>query len=118
MITQRPDDNKRDHGGRWEFPGGKLQFGESPRESLEREIFEEMGIRVKVEDLVEISSNVYRDDLHVVLVAFRCIYLGGTIQKKDISDFKWLSVEEMDDYDITEADQVFVKKLKHYSYFP
>lgn len=117
LITKRPDDG-RDNGGRWEFPGGKLDFGESPRESLKRELFEEMGITVAVEDLIEISSKVYSETLHVILVAFRCIHLKGEIQKKEIQDYAWVTIDEMSSYDITQADQIFIKKLQHYSFYP
>lgn len=112
LITQRPEDG-RHNGGRWEFPGGKVDFGESPRIGLEREIFEELGLKVSAKDIFEVSSNVYKDaNRHVVLMACICYIKEGTIVKKDIQDFKWVTPKEMDDFDITEADIPFVKKLQ------
>jgi len=48
---------------------------------------------------------------HVVLLGFLCTFLSGTIQKKDIADFKWVTPAEMSEYDITEADHPFILKL-------
>jgi len=109
LVTQRPDDG-RHNGGRWEFPGGKLDFGENPRDSLKREIKEEIDIEVEVKEIFDISSNLYGDK-HVVLLGFHCNYVSGEIDKKDISDFKWLNTSEMKTYDITEADLPFIEKL-------
>ena len=109
LITQRPDDG-RHNANKWEFPGSKLEFGEQPRECLEREIKEELGIEVKAEDIFAISSHVYGEK-HVVLLGFHCKLISGDIQKHDISDFKWVSKEDIGNYDIAEADIKFVEKL-------
>ncbi len=112
LITQRPEDG-RHNGGRWEFPGGKVDFGEDPRIGLEREIFEEINITVSAEDIFELSSNVYEDaNKHVILLGCICHWKEGTISKKDIQDYKWVTPKEMDEYDITEADIPFIKKLQ------
>jgi 8-oxo-dGTP diphosphatase len=110
LITKRPI--SKHNGGRWEFPGGKVEFGEDLRTCLEREIKEELGIEIKADEIFEYSSFVYEEKRHVVLVAFHCKYLSGKIQKHDIDDYAWVSPKEMDDYDITEADIDFVEKLK------
>ena len=112
LVTQRPDDG-RHNGGRWEFPGGKVDFGEDPRYGLEREISEELDIEVSAEDIFELSSNVYSDaNKHVVLLACHCVWKSGDISKKDVQDFRWLLPDEMSDYDITEADIPFIEKLQ------
>src|SRR3989344_5322385 len=99
LITQRP---KEAHNGmRWEFPGGKLDFGEDPRECLEREIMEEIGIKIKAEEILEYSSHVYKGEKHIVLLGFKCKYLSGTIKKLNINDFAWATLKEMEKYDIT-----------------
>lgn len=110
LITQRP---KETHNGlRWEFPGGKLDFGEEPRRCLEREIKEELGIKIKAEEILEYSSHVYGGEKHIVLLGFKCKYLSGTIKKLNINDFAWVSLKEIGKYDITEADLPFIEKLK------
>ncbi|MEK6800896.1 MAG: (deoxy)nucleoside triphosphate pyrophosphohydrolase [Nanoarchaeota archaeon] len=109
LITQR---KKETHNGlRWEFPGGKVNFGEDPRKALEREIKEELGIEIKAEDIFELSSHVYNKEKHIVLLACHCIYEKGEIKKQDIEDFKWILPKEISKYDITEADLPFIKKL-------
>lgn len=110
LITQRL---KNSHNGlRWEFPGGKLDFGEDPIDCLKREIMEELGIKISVGDILEYSSHVYSGEKHIVLLGFKCKYLSGKIKKAGINDFAWVSLEDMKEYDITEADLPFIKKLK------
>ena len=109
LITQRP---KNEHNSlRWEFPGGKLKFGEDPKRGLEREIKEEIGIRIKVKEIFEYSSHVYNEKKHIVLIAFICELISGKIKKIDINNFAWVSPKEMKSYDITEADIPFIDKL-------
>jgi len=109
LIPQRPMD--KHNGGRWEFPGGKVDFGEDPRSCLAREIKEELGIEIKVLEIFEYSSHVYDGLKHVILIAFSCSYVSGTIQNKEIADYAWVAPEEFKNYDITEADLPFVDKL-------
>ena len=109
LITQRL---KQSHNGlRWEFPGGKLNFGEDPRKGLEREIMEELGIKVTAGEIFEYSSFVYTAEKHIVLLGFKCEYVSGEIQKLSINDYAWVYPDEMSKYDITEADLPFVHKL-------
>lgn len=110
LITQRPKDTH--NGLRWEFPGGKLDFGEDPRDCLEREILEELGIKIKAGEILEYSSHVYNREKHIVLLGFKCKFLSGKIQKLKINNFIWIKPEEISKYDITEADLPFIKKLK------
>lgn len=110
LITQRP--MHTNNAGRWEFPGGKLNFGEDLRLCLEREINEELGIKIKAKHIFEYSSHVYGEDKHIVLLAFHCDYISGEIQKQEIADFAWVSAEEMKNFDITEADLPFIEALK------
>jgi len=109
LITQRPE--KLHNGLRWEFPGGKVDFGEDPRFTLEREIKEELNIEIEAKDIFELSSHVYDETKHIVLLACHCIYKSGEIKKQGIKDYKWVTPKQMLDYDITEADLPFIKKL-------
>lgn len=74
-------------------------------------IKEELGIMIKVLEPFEVSSFIYDKDKQVILLGFYCSHVSGEIQKKDISDFSWVSPKELEDYDITEADLPFIKKL-------
>ncbi len=110
LITQRPKD--KHNALRWEFPGGKLNFGEDPRACLEREIREELGINIKANEIFEYSSHVYGGEKHIVLIAFLCKFIKGHIEKKEIHNYAWVTPEEMKKFDITEADLPFIEKLK------
>lgn len=110
LITQRLEGSH--NGLRWEFPGGKLDFGEDPRECLEREIQEELGIKIRAGDLFEYSSHVYNEEKHVLLLGINCEYISGEIKKHEINDYAWVELKDMNKYDITEADITFVKKLQ------
>jgi 8-oxo-dGTP diphosphatase len=109
LITQRKKDMHNSL--RWEFPGGKVDFGEDPRNALEREIHEELGIQIEAREIFELSSHVYNDEKHIVLLACHCYFKEGEIEKKEIHDFKWVNPQEMLNYDITEADLPFIQKL-------
>ncbi len=110
LITQRPANSS--HGAkRWEFPGGKVDFGEDLKECLKREIYEELGIKISVGDFFGYSSHVYGDEKHVILFGFHCKCISGKLQKHGIEDYAWVAPEEMCNYDITEADLPFVEKL-------
>jgi 8-oxo-dGTP diphosphatase len=110
LITQRrPTDH---NAGRWEFPGGKVDFGEDPRKGLEREIKEELGIVVKAHELLDYSSFVYEGKKHIVLLGIHCDYVSGEIEHREVADHAWVTKKEMESYDMTEADPPLMKKLK------
>ena len=109
LLTQRPLD--KHNGGRWEFPGGKVDFGEDLRECLKREIDEELGVSIKVGEPVEYSSHVYDNEKHVVLLGFKCTFIEGTIKHKEIKDHAWVRASDFNKFDITEADIPFLDKL-------
>ncbi len=111
LVTQRPDDG-RNNAGRWEFPGGKVDFGEDPRACLERELKEELGIDIKAGEIIDLSSHIYFNKIHVVLIGIKSKIISGEIENKDISDHKWLKLEELDKIDICESDIPIINKLK------
>ncbi|WP_027716421.1 (deoxy)nucleoside triphosphate pyrophosphohydrolase [Desulfuromonas sp. TF] len=108
LITRRPQESR--HGGMWEFPGGKLDAGESPQECLSREILEELGLEVAVESIFEIAYHRYEWG-PVLILAFECRVLNGEIRHIGISDHRWVSPEEMRLYDILPADRPIIAKL-------
>jgi len=71
-----------------------------------------LGIKIKAKEIIDYSSHVYNEEKHIILIAFICEYLSGEIKKIEINDYTWLSLNEMKDYDITEADLSFIEKLK------
>jgi 8-oxo-dGTP diphosphatase len=95
---------------KWEFPGGKLEWGEDPRDGLKREIREELGIEIEVGDVVEVVSHTY-EDRQIVLIAYKCRYVSGTVQMLDVHDVRWVRPEELRTVDLSPADVPIVDKL-------
>lgn len=109
LITQRK--SNADHGLQWEFPGGKLNYAEDPKEGLRREIIEELDMEIEVGDVFEVISHCY-GERHILLLCYLCRYLGQKPTTKDCQDFHWVTPEEMDNYPFTAADVPVVKKLQ------
>ena len=97
-------------GGKWEFPGGKLESGETPEACLRRELREELGIETSVEEFVCSSRFVYRH-ITIELLVYRTSYVSGEIRLNEHDRVKWVLPEELKDYDFSEADKPVVRKL-------
>ena len=93
--------------GKWEFPGGKIESGESDQEALKREIKEELNINIEVEDLIDTNYNEYKE-FNVNLKVYRCKYLSGTIRDAEHLSLKWIKGKELDSLDWAEADKPIV----------
>lgn len=109
LIAQRK--STADHGLKWEFPGGKLNYGEDPKEGLRREIIEELDMEIEVGDILEVISHCY-GERHILLLCYSCHYLGQKPTTRDCQDFRWVTTQEMDYYEFTAADVPVVKKLQ------
>lgn len=94
----------------WEFPGGEVRFGETPEFCLRREIREELGIRIKGDELFGVSSHVYDRIGHVILLAYHCKFISGEIGKG--INYAWVTPAEMSRYNFCEADIPLVRKLQ------
>lgn len=107
LIDQRTGDALRAVNGQWEVPGGKLEFGETPREAIRREIFEETGYKVKVGAPVmyaDVGTLAYPDRLqHTVVTYYLCELEDKTEQVEQhdhkISGCRWITPDELDDYE-------------------
>ena len=99
-------------GGYWEFPGGKIESGETPAECAARELREEMDVRIETDGILAETVHDYGDDKVVHLIAVQAILLGGHIRLHDHDDIRWVAVNEMDDYLFAPADEVIVEKLR------
>ena len=97
---------------KWEFPGGKIEINETPEQCLKREMKEEFDIDVSVGEYL--GSSIYKyDHISIELMAYRTYWENGEIHLKDHDDFKWISLEQLDEFDFAPADMVFVEKLKN-----
>lgn len=108
LLTLRPEDKKL--GGYWEFPGGKIEAGESPQFALQRELREEIDIEVSVGELLETVHYSY-DWGDVTILAYACTWKSGTIKHLEVADHCWVAAENLLDYDILTADKPIIKKL-------
>jgi mutator protein MutT len=96
----------------WEFPGGKLEENETLQECLKRELREELGIEVKVGELVALSKHVLNCQQAISLYAYEVTYLSGDLTLKDHEEIRWVTIDELDAYSFPEPDRVIVKALK------
>lgn len=98
-------------GGLWEFPGGKIEPGELPEEALRREILEELGIVVKVGDLV-CAFPFRAGDAEFELLAFRSFRKTGTVACLDHDEIRWVAPEDLSAFPLIEPDKRVVAALR------
>lgn len=109
LIAQRAPGDKL--AGKWEFPGGKVEPGETPQDCLKREIREELDVDVEVLDFFDESIYTYESG-KIKLMAFWCRWISGDITLKVHSRIAWANHNELDSYDFAPADIPLVEKLK------
>ena len=110
LITRRSQET--DFGGFWEFPGGKLEEGESPEEALKRECLEEIGAEVKVGSIFEASFARYTHK-SVLLLFYQCELLSGAeVQNLQVSEHKWVNPSELVAEDFPPANHSLIQKLQ------
>ena len=101
----------------WEFPGGKMEPGESQEEALRREIWEELETRIVVERLVQTVEYDYpnlangRAAFHLKMHCFWCSIESGSLILKEHEAARWLSKDQLDSVDWLPADLIVVKEL-------
>jgi 8-oxo-dGTP diphosphatase len=109
LIAQRAKDDPL--AGLWEFPGGKVEDGESPEDSLIREMQEEFCIDIEVGKFFACSLFPY-DKGTIRLLAYLCTWIRGEIISTVHNDYLWVAIDELDQYTFAPADRPLVEKLK------
>ena len=109
LLTRRAEGQHL--AGMWEFPGGKIEAGETPEECLARELNEEFDIEVSIGDYL--GSNIHHyDHISIRLLAYRTTLEHGSLEPNDHDAYAWVGIDEMDQYDFAPADVPFVDQLK------
>jgi 8-oxo-dGTP diphosphatase len=96
--------------GHWEFPGGKLEPDESPEDCLVRELAEEIGVRVRPQEILEVVFHRYPEK-SVLLLFYRCDLLEGEPQPIECDELRWVALADLPSLDWAPADVPFVQRL-------
>jgi 8-oxo-dGTP diphosphatase len=96
---------------KWEFPGGKIEEGEQPRDALRRELEEELGIAAEIDDEVARIQHEYPNGAKVELRFFMVRKYSGEIENRIFRDIQWSAREDLPKYDFLEADLTLVRDL-------
>ncbi len=110
LIAQRPEGKQL--AGLWEFPGGKVEPGETPEECLIRELREEIGVETKAACLAPLTfaSHSY-DDFHLLMPLYVCRRYQGIAMPRETQALKWVRPRQMRDYPMPPADAPLIPFL-------
>lgn len=111
LIARRPPGKAM--AGLWEFPGGKVQDGETPEQALVRELAEELGIDTRESCLAPLSFASHRyDDFHLLMPLYVCRIWQGQPQAREGQTLKWVRARQLRDYPMPPADGPLVAQLR------
>lgn len=96
---------------KWEFPGGKIEEGEGPRDALVRELDEELGIRARIGPQIARIRHTYRKGNSVELHFFLVREFAGDIENRIFRDVRWVERGTLPDYDFLDADRELVREI-------
>ena len=101
----------KQHPGKWEFPGGTLEEGETYEECLKRELQEELAATAEVGDLICSSEYRYSPDYTIRLLAYRATVISDTFSLSDHEEVRWVRPADLANYDFPEADRSIIEEL-------
>lgn len=109
LIARRPEGKHM--AGRWEFPGGKLEKGESPEEAIEREIREELAAEIRAGRVYQAIAYSYPEK-DVLLLFYAASVVSGEPRPVEEAEISWITLEELDGYAFAPVDAMLVERLK------
>ena len=112
FATQRGYGDVKDG---WEFPGGKMEYGESPENALKREIWEELETRIVVEKLVQTVEYNY-PKFHITMHCYWCSIESGNLILKEHEAARWLAKDELNSVKWLPADLEVIEMLRNRHY--
>lgn len=113
LLSERPQGKSL--AGLWEFPGGKVEQGETPEASLIRELEEELGIHVQADNLrpLTFASHSY-ETFHLLMPLYLCYHYEGVARGREGQNLKWVFIGDLDKYPMPDADKPLVQLLKKF----
>ena len=110
LIAKRPEG--KGMAGLWEFPGGKVEAGERPEDTLIRELYEELGITVKEPCLAPLTfASFPYTDFHLLMPLYVCRRWEGLVEAREHADLKWVKPGKLRDYPMPPADEPLIPAL-------
>lgn len=98
-------------GGKWEFPGGKIEENETPEECLKRELMEEFGVESEVCDFICSTRHPLNCQTTIDLSVYKVRHVAGKFLLNDHEEIRWITRSELNLYDFPEADYAVVRRL-------
>lgn len=109
LLTRRAEGQHL--AGLWEFPGGKLEAGESPEQAVVRECREECGIEVSVGRILDVTHHRYPEK-DILLLFYRCALVSGDVQHLAVADHAWVVPGALGEYPLPAADARVVRAIQ------
>jgi A/G-specific adenine glycosylase len=101
-------------GGLWEFPGGKIEVGETVEECIKREIQEELGIEITVGDRLITIDHAY-SHFRVTITVHHCCHISGVPQPFECDEIRWVGLDEIDQFPFPKANSQIIAALRQNS---